>query len=442
MKVINPYTEEVINIPEVGDASALYSRARSLQPTWQQRPIRDRVHLLSLGLSELLSRGEKFAHLIAEEMGKPITHARAEVSRTAQEWRYMLDNGEEFLSPEKLPGAEVHYSPLGVVAVISPWNFPVMLPLRGIIPALVAGNAVLFKPSELSPRTGMLIKTLFPTDVPLILGVGGKELGAAIVETPVAAIAFTGSTAVGKAIAREASNTLKRVQLELGGLDAAIVRADADIAHAASEIVKNNARNSGQVCNAIKRVFVHTSIFEPFVAQAVTVAQGLRYGDPRDEGTDVGPLVSRSQHERVASFLRDACEQGAHATSVAFPSSGFFFPQTILTSVPDSARLLYDEPFGPLLPILPFSTDEEAIVRANDTRYGLTASVWTRDHAAFTRIAEQLEVGMVRLNTHAAMDSGVPWGGCKESGMGRMKTREGLREFTNVKVVEVVSKTP
>jgi acyl-CoA reductase-like NAD-dependent aldehyde dehydrogenase len=435
MHVTNPYTEIVEDIPETTDGVALYHQASSRVASWRERTVGERTQLLRKAFDQLLAQQEEFTRQIVDEVGKPRKHARFEVTRTCDEWRYMLDNAEEFLRPEKLPSAEVHFAPLGIVAVISPWNFPAMLPLRGIIPALVAGNAVIFKPSELSPRTGIMIADLFPPEVPLVLGVGGKELGAAIVTTPIAAIAFTGSTAVGKAIAKEASHSMKRLLLELGGLDAAIVRADADIPHAAAEIVRNNARNSGQVCNAIKRVLVHESVYELFVSHARQVAKSLIYGDPNDELTDVGPLVSKTQLDRVSTFLHDAVGKGAHAISMSAPSNGFFFPQTLLTNVPQSARLLHEEPFGPLLPIVPFKTDDEAIARANDTRFGLTASVWTGDREAFVRIAKELDVGMVRQNTHAAMDSGIPWGGCKESGLGRMKTKEGLREFTNIKVI-------
>jgi acyl-CoA reductase-like NAD-dependent aldehyde dehydrogenase len=303
------------------------------------------------------------------------------------------------------------------------------------VPALLAGNAVVFKPSELSPLIGMRIAGIMGEDVPLVVAVGGKELGAQIVEMPVAAVAFTGSTAVGKAIAREASNSMKRVLLELGGLDAAIVLSDADVPFAANEIVRANARNSGQVCNAVKRVLVHESIYEGFVEKAIETARSLIYGDPLDPRTEVGPLVSHSQRERVRGFLEDAISKGAKPHSVSAPARGFFFPQTILTHVPKEAKLLQEEPFGPLLPILSFSSEEEAIQMANDTRFGLTASVWSGDSIKAKRIAHLLDVGMVRHNSHAAMHSGIPWGGCKESGIGRMKTKEGLREFTNVKVV-------
>jgi acyl-CoA reductase-like NAD-dependent aldehyde dehydrogenase len=213
------------------------------------------------------------------------------------------------------------------------------------------------------------------------------------------------------------------------------VLADADVSHAAAGIVKANVSNTGQVCNAAKRALVHESVYEQFCNESIQAAQKLVYGDPLHEKTDIGPLVSQAQYERVQSFLADALAQGARAFKVDVPKQGFLFPQTILTKVPPTARLLHEEPFGPLLPVLPFSTEREAIMMANDTPFGLTASVWTSDASAFKRIAGQLEVGLVRHNTHAAMQSGIPWGGAKESGLGRMKTKEGLREFTNVKAV-------
>ncbi len=434
-RVTNPFTRESQEMQEASDVERLFDDARQQFVLWSDKPVAHRVQALNQAFGAFSERRDEMAMVIAQEMGKPISLAKAEVDRVVEEWGYMLENAEAFLEPEKVNSVEIHFAPLGVVAVISPWNFPMLLPLRGIIPALLAGNAVLFKPSELSPRAGIRIAEILSQVAPLVLVVGGKDIGAKVVELPVAAIAFTGSTAVGKAIARQASNSMKRVLLELGGLDAAIVLPDADVVSAAREIVGANARNSGQVCNAVKRALVHESIYDSFVAAACEASRMLVYGDPLDPNTDVGPLVSQHQLERVKVFLDDALSKGAQAFSVAAPSQGFFFPQTILTHVPKEARLLHEEPFGPLLPILPFSSEEQAIEIANDTRFGLTASVWTTDVDKAKRIAARLDVGMVRINTHSVMPSGIPWGGCKESGIGRMKTKEGLREFTNVKVV-------
>jgi acyl-CoA reductase-like NAD-dependent aldehyde dehydrogenase len=435
MRVVAPFTLTEREVAEGPPVEELFARALGSYPVWREKSVAERASLLAKGLVQLQAKKGEIAVFIAEEMGKPIKHALLELERCEEEWSYMLSHAESFLAPERVEGAEIHFAPLGVVAVISPWNFPLLLPLRGIIPALLAGNSVVFKPSELSPRVGIAIGELFESEVPLLVAVGDKAVGARLVSLPVRAIAFTGSTSVGKSIAAHAAQSLKRVILELGGLDAAIVCCDADIEHAAREIVKANARNTGQVCNAVKRVLVHADVYDEFVRIARTAAQTLVYGDPLDEKTDVGPLVSKTQHDRVKEFLEDAQSRGAKVFSVDVSSQGYLFPQRILTDVPLEARLLREEPFGPLLPIIPFTTDEEAIRIANGTPYGLTASVWSKDATRARTIATQLEVGLVRHNTHAAMHSGIPWGGCKESGVGRMKTKEGLREFTDVRVV-------
>ncbi len=435
LKVTDPFTGQVHEVQASCEVESAFECARQRFEPWRAKSVAERVLILEDAFDAFAARGAEMATLISQEMGKPVTLATLEINRAIEEWKYMLDNAERFLEPEKVDSAEIHFAPLGVVAVISPWNFPALLPLRGIVPALLAGNSVLFKPSELSPRVGIRISEILSGSTPLVPVVGGKEIGAQVVELPVSAIAFTGSTAVGKAIARQASYSMKRLLLELGGLDAAIVLPDADVPSAAREIVRANARNSGQVCNAVKRAFVHESIYESFAAAACEFARELSYGDPLDPKTDVGPLVSEAQLKRVRGFFDDAVSKGVRVFSVPIPSQGLFFPQTILTNVPNDARLLHEEPFGPLLPIVSFSSEDQAIQIANDTRFGLTASVWTADPSTASRIAARLDVGMVRHNTHAAMNSGIPWGGCKESGIGRMKTKEGLREFTNIKVI-------
>ena len=331
MKVTNPYTLHITEVAETSSVVGLFRYAQQDFTHWSAKTVTERVKLLTQVLSAFKAKGEELARLISEEVGKPVTLSGFELERTVEEWEYMLTHAEEFLKPEKLDGAEVNFSALGVVAVISPWNFPVLLPLRGIIPALLAGNTVICKPSELSPRTAIAFSKAFEGLAPLFMAIGGKEMGAEVVRLPVRAIAFTGSTAVGKSIAKEASNSLKRIILELGGLDAAIVLADADIEAAATEIVRNNARNTGQVCNAIKRVLVHESVYQRFVDGAAKVLEQIVYGDPLDEKTEVGPLVSEVQHNRVQRFLDDAISKGAKTISRTIQPQGFLFPQVILT---------------------------------------------------------------------------------------------------------------
>jgi acyl-CoA reductase-like NAD-dependent aldehyde dehydrogenase len=436
MIITNPYTEEIRHVAELADPSEAFARAKTAASDWGRLTIESRVAALSRALDEYVSNGESFARLIGDEMGKPISAALIEVKRATEEWRYMLDNAPIFLAPESQGGAQIFFEPLGVVAVISPWNFPFLLPLRAIIPALLAGNPVVFKPSEMTPLSGLALSDILARYAPLEVVVGGKELGARVVELPVAAIAFTGSSAVGKSIAQEAAKKLKHVSLELGGLDPAIVFSDCDLDHAAHALVKNNASNSGQVCNAVKRVFVQESGYQRFVERACEVANSLKYGDPHDPQTDVGPLVSASQLARVRSYVDDALAKGARAHAAKIDvSRGYFFPQTILTAVPKSARLLSEEPFGPLLPIMPFNTPDEAILLANDIPYGLGASIWSRDVNFAKEVARCIECGLVRINSHGSFGPGVPWGGCKESGIGRMKSKEALREFTNIKAI-------
>lgn len=451
MKTINPFTEETIEVPETesGALQQIFTDAQLAQKAWTRLSVKNRLKQLQKVFDRLQRESEQFARLISEEVGKPIRFSRIELARTIEEFSYTLQHAAQWLADEKVPEESpqgiVRYDPLGVVAVISPWNFPILIPLRSIVPALAAGNSVVFKPSELSPRTALSVSKLFSdeiSEVPGILSVivGGKEVGAAVVELPVALISFTGSIATGKSIARSAADFLKRVVLELGGLDAAIVLEDVNVAKTAEEIVRTNAANSGQVCSTIKRVYVDKKIFEPFVNAAVEIAKKLSYGDPLDEQTDIGPLVSRGQLERVRSFFDDATKQGSRIVSARtdLPEKGYFFSQQILTDIPRGTRVLHDEPFGPLLPIIPFSSTDEAIQLANDTRYGLNASVWTNDRTRAAEIAAQLEVGSVGLNSHRVAPPGVPFGGCKQSGIGRTKTREGLREFTNVKFVQTV----
>lgn len=436
MHVVNPYTEETTDIVETTNLQVLFDRAATKGSVWSTQDVGQRVSALRSALVQCERLREELAECITQEMGKPISKSLAELDRAFEEWRFMLDNAEDFLAPEELLGATVYYEPLGVVAIIAPWNFPVMLPLRGIVPALVAGNSVICKPSELAPQSALRVCEVLQSVAPVEVAIGGKELGARVVELPVSAIAFTGSTEVGKRIAEVAARNLKRVNLELGGLDPAIVFSDADIEHAAEEIVRNNAANSGQTCNAVKRVFVHKAVYEEFVERAYTVARRLIYGDPRDKTTEVGPLVSAIQRKRVQRYLDDAVAKGAVVRQVTPDvSCGYFFPQTILTEVSDTSLLLHEEPFGPLLPIMPFSNVEEVIVRANATSFGLSASVWTKNTTLAHDVASRLVCGLVRINAHGALGPGIPWGGSKQSGMGRMKTKEGLREFVNVKAV-------
>jgi acyl-CoA reductase-like NAD-dependent aldehyde dehydrogenase len=450
MRTINPVTEESSEIVEFDAANLadLCRKVRAASVEWRQRLVKRRLESLS-PLPGLLERKlEDLAQIISGEMGKPIGQARREVQVTISETKHTIDHAEEWLRREEVKDGYVEYAPLGVAAVISPWNFPLLLPLRGIVPALVAGNGVIFKPSELTPRTGLAVAELIrelpklPADLFRCI-IGGKDVGRAIVESDVDLIAFTGSTAAGKHIAQTAAGKLKRVLLELGGLDAAIVLRDANVKKAASAIVRNNASNSGQICCSVKRVYVEQPVYDEFVAEAQKVSEGLRLGDPAAD-PDMGPIVSRTQLERVQAFVEDARKKGARIRTGGKRAGerGYFFPSTVITDVTPEMKLLHEEPFGPVLPILPVEDWHEAVELANSSRYGLAGSVWTTDEELGARVAGELEVGVAGVNFHGGTSPGCPWGGTKESGIGRMKTKEGLREFTNVRLVRLGSRSP
>lgn len=444
MKCVNPSTEEVTEFSDTPAAElpALYAKARERARTWARLSVGERIKALVPVTDGIEQQKEELARLIAAEMGKPIRLSRVEVDRTLEEFRYTLKRGAEWLAKEEAPHGYVRFDPLGVVAVISPWNFPLMLPLRGVVPALVAGNTVLLKPSELSLKTAKAFVSIFEKqipDCPLFAAYGDKPLGAAVVELPVQVVAFTGSTDTGRKIAAASAGTLKRLVLELGGLDAGLVLDDADIPSAAKDLIRFNTANSGQVCSAVKRVYVSKAQYAAFVERAVEAAKALVVGDPLDEKTDLGPLVSETQLKRVQSFVDDARERGAKILCGGKRAArkGFFFEPTVIVDVPKDARLLSEEPFGPVLPILPFDGDAQAVELANSTQYGLTASVWSGDPARAEALAALIDVGSVSINAHIAPGPGAPWGGTKQSGFGRAKTKEGLREFTNTKFVRL-----
>ena len=449
MQTQNPVTEErsEYNETSLSDIPTKFDAAAAALVSWSQTSIAERVTFLNSLVAVLKQNESTLAQLITSEMGKPIVRSRMEVTRAIEEILYLVRHGEEFLTPETVSDhtaarAQVRFDALGVVGVISPWNFPIMLPLRSLVPALFAGNAVLFKPSELTPRCGtglakLVQEALREHSESLQLIIGGKEHGQALMAQPIALVSFTGSTVVGKQIAADASKRLTRVLLELGGLDAAIVLADVDVDKTAKALVASNAANAGQVCNALKRVYVHQSIEQPLLEALTKYSQELRSGDPGDESTTLGPIVSAKQLERVERFVVDAVKKGATVCSGGqrVDRPGFYYKHTVLSDVNDSMDLLHEEPFGPVLPVIPIQNWEEGVRAANSTRYGLTGSVWTQDVALAEKIATLLDVGLVSINAHSAGGPGTPWGGAKESGIGRMKTKEGLREFTNVKLV-------
>jgi len=442
MKATNPTTEEERNAKEtpLEKIPGIVENARQAQKPWGEKTPEERAGFFKKLVSLMLERKDSLGKTITEDMGKPLKKAIAEAEEITKEIVFFSEKAKEWLAPEKAEKGHIEFNPLGAVAVISPWNYPIWVPLSAITPALMAGNSVIFKPSEHTPFSGMEIDKLFreagfPDGVFQTI-VGGKDHGKELVEQDVDMVSFTGSTAAGKDIMRKSADKLHKIILELGGLDAAIVLKDADIQATAKEIVGKNTMNSGQVCCAVKRVYVENEIFDDFVKAAVKESEKTTFGPPFGN-VDMGPLVAKFQLEKVQEILEDAKQKGAKIlTGGKSPDGkGYFFPSTILTNVNHKMRIMKEEPFGPLLPIFPVNSWEEAVELSNNTRYGLTGSVWTKNKDLAKKIACKLEVGTVGINCHGPGPCGTPWGGAKESGIGRMETKEGIREFTNIKYV-------
>jgi acyl-CoA reductase-like NAD-dependent aldehyde dehydrogenase len=441
----NPVTEKTSCVDETAlpEIAEMVRQAQQVQPPWGAQDPDQRITVIRQLADLIEQHQETIAETITNDMGKVISLSRGEVATTIGFIRYYCDHANEWLAAEPCPGGIVRFDPLGVVAVICPWNAPLALALRPMTTALLAGNAVIVKPSEHSPQTGLTVDWLFrqlrdhglPENIVQSV-VGGKEHGKQLVEQDVALVAFTGSTLAGKDIAASSAEKLHRVLLELGGLDAAIVLKDTNVANTAREIVVKNSALTGQVCNSIKRVYVEKEVYAQFVEAAVAESEQIRYGDPHSD-VDMGPLVAEFQVEKVAQIVEDARDKGAQVlTGGKRPEiKGYFYPSTILVDVTCQMRVMREEPFGPVLPIVAIDSWQEAVELSNDTSYGLTGSVWTENTELAQKIAKQLNVGVVGINVHGGGAIGAPWGGTKESGIGRINTKEGFRQFTNTKLV-------
>ena len=424
----------------VSSISAVVEKSKKSFLQWSLLSTQERAQRL-LGLLPLFEQhGEALARTATREMGKPIRQARAEVQRCREAIPFFCEKCPAWLEPEESPGGKVYFDPLGIVALISPWNFPYALAFLAAIPALIAGNALILKPSEYSLECGAALQALFEKVAPGVVStvLGGKRHGEVLVQHPlVAMVALTGSSAAGKKVMGSAAERLCRVSLELGGIDAAIVLDDIDPVAAAAAIVARNCSNAGQVCCAVKQVYVARKSFHTFAAAAAQHACSLKIGDPLDPATDIGPIVNQSQLQSIIELVSDATAKGARILCGG-TASGQFFPPTLLTEITDQMRLVREECFGPVLPILPYDSVSEVIDRINHGRYGLTASVWTTDLARGEAIARQLEVGVAQVNAHGIPPLGAPWGGARESGLGRTRSRDGVREFTNTKYVRLL----
>jgi succinate-semialdehyde dehydrogenase/glutarate-semialdehyde dehydrogenase len=455
----NPATGEEIGrspltMPE--EVARAVGTAREAQREWSRSSFRERRRLVMKARRIILSELEQIALLISQETGKPVAEAISmELATTLDLMQYFARKAGRLLSPRRISVGQYAlmgrssyeiYKPLGVVGIVSPWNFPWATPLDEIVMALLAGNAVVVKPSELTPLTGLKIKEVFDraglADGVLQVVTGDGSTGAALVGAGVDKIIFTGSVATGKRVAEAAAKYLTPVVLELGGKDPMVVLDDANVQQAARGAVWGAFANSGQSCSSVERCYVHESIAERFIAEVVAETKRLRQSIGTDKAADVGSMTSERQLLTVQKHVDEAIDKGATALTGGGrvpDAAGPFFEPTVLINVNHDMDVMREETFGPVLPIMTFKTDDEAVRFANDSSYGLTASVWTGNIARGRRLAERIEAGTVMVNevlyTHGIAQT--PWGGLKQSGFGHTHGRAGLLELVSARHIHV-----
>jgi acyl-CoA reductase-like NAD-dependent aldehyde dehydrogenase len=459
LESFNPATGELVGVVETispEDVEGIATEVAEVQPFWAQLSLSDRARYMLRAADVLVDEVDEVAQLLTREQGKPITESYTmEVVGTIDALRWCADHGPELLAEEPIPmrqplflskQAKFAYEPIGVVGVIAPWNYPWSIPFDEVAIALMAGNGVVLKPASLTPLLGERIQSIFEkAGFPegLLRTVhGGGVIGQALCEAPgIGKVFFTGSVDVGRRVGEICARNLKGSVLELGGKDPQIVCADADLENAISGCVWGGFANAGQTCSGIERTYVVRDVADQFLEGVVARTEELTVGDPMSWETEIGPMVSSDQFEIVDDLVSDAVKGGAERlTGGPREVEGFegrFIAPTVLAGVTDDMRIMREEIFGPVVPIVITDSEEEALERANDSNFGLGASVWTRDRAKGERMARSIESGMVWINdhsfTHAALQ--CAWGGVKESGLGRSHSKFGFYECVNVKTV-------
>ncbi|MBB5215608.1 aldehyde dehydrogenase family protein [Parapusillimonas granuli] len=418
--------------------------ARRAFGQWRRTPAAERGEYVRAFAAALRASATRLAPLLTQEQGKPLAAATSEFLRSADHIDVLstIDIGGELLRSGGRDKVELHYRPLGVVGAITPWNFPVVLAVWKIAHAIYTGNTVVLKPSPYTPLTtlklGELARGILPPGVLNVLA-GGNDLGAWMSEHPgIDKISFTGSGPTGKKVLRSASSSLKRVTLELGGNDAAIVLPDVDIPKAAQDIFWGAFNNSGQICKAIKRIYVHEDIYAPMGNALAAIARATKVGSGMEPGVQLGPVQNRAQFDIVNALIDDARRQGGEFLSGGepLPLPGYFIPPTIVSGLGKGSRLVEEEPFGPVVPLIRYVSVDDALDQANDTAFGLSGSIWTVDIEQGRALAARLEVGTAWVNQHGGSDPHLPFGGAKASGMGHENALLGLRDYMQLSVVQ------
>jgi acyl-CoA reductase-like NAD-dependent aldehyde dehydrogenase len=443
--VIEPATEAVLEeLPRAGieEVDAAVENAKRAFPGWRAIAPADRAARLHALADTLASARDELALLEARNAGKPIADARGEMDMVVATFRYYAG------APERLLGDTIPVAggqaftvrePLGVVALIVPWNFPLTIASWKLAPALAAGNTVVLKPAELTPLTAVRFASIaldagIPEGVVNVVVGPGSVCGQRLVEHPdVAKVAFTGSTEVGRSIAAGAAATIKRVTLELGGKSPNLVFADADLESAASAAPAAVFGNAGQDCCARSRILVQRSVLDRFMDALEDAVESIRVGDPLDEATQMGPLISAARRDEVASFVNGEAPVAIRGSAPDGP--GYWFAPTVLCPVDPGARAAREEIFGPVATVIPFADEDEAVRLANDTIYGLSGSIWTRDGARALRVARAINAGVLSINSNTSVRVATPFGGFKQSGYGRELGPHALDAYTEVKSI-------
>ncbi|MEL6669547.1 MAG: aldehyde dehydrogenase family protein [Bacteroidota bacterium] len=455
MDIINPANEQILTSLDADDQAMIqriYRSARAAQPLWAKQPLRERVEILQRFDALLEEHKDQLALTLTEEMGKPLWQAHNELNGARGRIGWLVENAprylqDEWMTQEEELGEKISYEPLGVIGNISAWNYPYLVGVNVFVPALLAGNAVLYKPSEYTTLTGLRIERLLheagvPRDVFQTVS-GGPAVGKALLALPLDGYFFTGSYRTGKAIYEAVAPKMVPCQLELGGKDPMYVTSDiADVASVAKSAVEGAFYNGGQSCCAVERIYVHEKVYDEFVEAFVAEAANWKVGDPLDPSTLVGPLARKEQVNFLQQQVGDAVLKGAQVVhgEERWEGKGYFFIPTVLTDVNHRMRIMTEESFGPVIGIQKVASDEEAIELMLDTEYGLTAAVYSDQFETAKPILDAMHSGTVYWNACDRVSAPVPWSGRKHSGIGSTLSHVGIRAFTQPKAYQLRGK--
>jgi acyl-CoA reductase-like NAD-dependent aldehyde dehydrogenase len=447
LDVVNPATEAVFATcarASKGQLDQAVAAAQAAFPSWSATPIAERRTVLVKIADAIQGNINELARLLVQEQGKPLQDAMGEIFGASAFFRYFstLDLAAKVVQDDATGRVEVRRKPLGVVGCIVPWNFPMILMAFKVPAALLAGNTVIVKPAPTTPLTalklGEIIKDIVPAGVVNII-VDANDLGGEMTKHPgIRKISFTGSTETGKKVMASAADALKRVSLELGGNDALIVLDDVDLKATAPKVLGAAMQNAGQVCIAAKRIYVHESMYDAMCDELARLANEIVVGDGLEQGTQMGPLQNKQQFDKVMGFIESARKDGrVIAGGGRKGDKGYFIQPTIVRDIEDGSKLVDEEQFGPVMPVIKYADPAEALARANASIYGLGGSIWAKDTERAWNLAEGMESGSVWVNKHADLQPHLPFGGAKFSGVGSELGEEGLKEFTQVQVLNM-----